>query len=67
MGGRLENGRCKNFKMMTFLQAWNYEFDEFLTDMGCYYYYGIDICDTPLEEDNYETFLRMASTRYNFF
>ena len=53
--------------MMTFLQAWNYEFDEFLTDMGCYYYYGIDICDTPLEEDNYETFLRMASTRYNFF
>ena len=31
--------------------------------MGCPYYYGIDICRVPLEEDNYEEFLRMTSTR----
>ena len=35
-----------------------------LTAMGCPYYYGIDICNTPTEEDNYETFLRLSSTRY---
>jgi len=43
--------------------AWNTEFDLFLTKMGCYYYYGVDICDSPAEEDNYETFLRLPSTR----
>ena len=31
--------------------------------MGCQYYYGLPICDVPLEEDNYETFLRKSSTR----
>ena len=31
--------------------------------MGCGYYYGVDICDVPAEEDNYETFLRLPSTR----
>ena len=31
--------------------------------MGCNYYYGVDICDVPAEEDNYETFLRLPSTR----
>ena len=45
-------------------QDWSDEFDEMLTAMGCPYYYGIDICNTPLEEDNYETFLRLPSTRY---
>lgn len=31
--------------------------------MGCPYYYGIDICDVPAEEDNYEDFARLPSTR----
>jgi len=44
-------------------EDWSDEFDVMLTAMGCPYYYGIDICNTPLEEDNYETFLRLPSTR----
>lgn len=44
-------------------EAWNSEFDLFLTSMGCFYYYGFTICDTPLEEDNYEDFLRLPTTR----
>ena len=31
--------------------------------MGCYYYYGIDICDVPREEDNYEDFATLTTTR----
>lgn len=42
---------------------WNYGFDYFLTAMGCGYYYGLHICDTPLEEDNYEEFVKLPSTR----
>lgn len=42
---------------------WNREFNSFLGSMGCYYYYGIDICDTPREEDNYEDFVTLATTR----
>ena len=34
-----------------------------LGKMGCDYYYGVDICKTPAEEDNYEVFLRLPSTR----
>ena len=34
-----------------------------LGKMGCDYYYGVDICRTPAEEDNYEIFLRLPSTR----
>ena len=48
---------------MVFLQAWNSEFSAMLSYMGCPYYYGLPICEVPLEEDNYETFLRKASTR----
>ena len=44
-------------------QDWNQEFNIMLSAMGCPYYYGIDICNTPEEEDNYETFLRLPSTR----
>ena len=44
-------------------QSWNQEFSAMLNYMGCQYYYGLPICDVPLEEDNYETFLRKSSTR----
>jgi hypothetical protein len=42
---------------------WSSEFNSFLSSMGCYYYYGIDICDTPREEDNYEDFVTLTTTR----
>lgn len=44
-------------------EEWNYEFNYFLGSMGCGYYYGLNICDTPAEEDNYEEFVKLQSTR----
>ncbi len=44
-------------------QQWNNEFGYFLGAMGCNYYYGVDLCTTPPEEDNYEKFIQSANTR----
>jgi len=44
-------------------QSWNIEFDFFLTNMDCGYYYNIALCDFDPAEDNYEDFLNMDSSR----
>jgi len=44
-------------------QSWNIEFDFFLTNMDCGYYYNIALCDFDPAENNYEDFLNMDSSR----
>jgi len=43
--------------------SWNIEFNFFLTNMDCGYYYNIALCDFDPAESNYEDFLNLESSR----
>jgi len=43
--------------------SWNIEFNFFLTNMDCGYYYNIALCDFDPAESNYEDFLNWESSR----
>ena len=64
---QLEEMMKKAAKKGDYHEAWKHtveELDNYILDqLGCDYVYGIDVCKTPEEEDNYEDYVNLQDVR----